>query len=304
MSDLDPPRIERLTDDGFYAYIQPDGGWGLNNVGIHVGERGVLLVDTVFTVNRAHALAGAVAGLTDRPVHTIVNTHHHGDHTYGNFAFPGSTIISHGDCRAAVLETGLKTTQWFPGVDFGDIDVHAPFVTFDDALTIHCDGTPAILRALGPAHTDRDVVVWVPDKRLLFAGDLLFNGGTPFVLMGSISGLVETLTAIGQWGARTVVPGHGDVCGAEVIDDQLAYLDFLLAEAREAFEKGKAPLDAARDIDLGAFGGWTDSERLVGNLHRAYSEFRGEPRAVPLDYQRIVDEMVEYNGGRPLRCLA
>ncbi len=60
----------------------------------------------------------------------------------------------------------------------------------------------------------------------------------------------------------------------------------------------------ARRTDLGEFARWTDSERLVGNLHRAYSELRGEPLGTPLDYHLIVDEMVTYNGGRPLTCLA
>jgi cyclase len=60
----------------------------------------------------------------------------------------------------------------------------------------------------------------------------------------------------------------------------------------------------ARRTDLGNFAGWTDPGRLVGNLHRAYSELRGEPLGAALDYHRVVADMVEFNGGRPLRCLA
>ena len=83
-----------------------------------------------------------------------------------------------------------------------------------------------------------------------------------------------------------------------------AYLPFLQGAAREAFEAGLTPLAAARQADLGRFAGWHDSERIVGNLHRAYSELRWEPAGTVLDLGPIVADMVALNGGRPVRCLA
>lgn len=301
---LPPPTLQDLGG-GFSAFVQLDGGWGLNNAGVHVGERGVTLVDTAFTAARGAGLRDAVAGITDTPVRTILNTHHHGDHTYGNYLFPEATIVAHDLCRERMLAVGLGTTEWFPGVEWGELEIAPPTVTFDDSVTVWCDDVPATLRYVGrPAHTTDDVTLWVPDRGLLFAGDLVFNGGTPFVVMGSVQGLVDALTDLSGLDAGTLVPGHGAVCDSAVIGSQLEYLRLIQELAKEGFTAGDDPIEVARRTDLGEFAGWTDPERLVGNLHRAYSELRGEPQGTPLDYHRIVAEMVAYNGGRPLTCLA
>jgi cyclase len=297
------PTMEDLGH-GFHAFVQLDGSWGLNNAGVFVGADGVILVDTAFTAPRGRALRDAIGRLTDRPVRTVVNTHHHGDHTYGNFLFPGATVVGHDLCRSATIATGFETQKWFPGVDWGDIRIAPPTVTFTDSLTVWCDDAPASLRFMGPAHTTNDVVVWVEERGLLFAGDLVFHGGTPFVVMGSVQGLVGALERLDGFGAEVVVPGHGAVCGPEVIAGQLEYLRFVQDRAREGFAAGVEPLELARRTDLGEFAAWTDPERLVGNLHRAYSELRDEPPGTPLDYDRIVDDMIAFNGGRPLHCVA
>ncbi|TQN44424.1 cyclase [Blastococcus colisei] len=301
---LPPPTLHDLGG-GFSAFVQLDGGWGLNNAGVHIGGRGVTLVDTAFTASRGVGLRDAVAGLTATPVRTILNTHHHGDHTYGNYLFPEATIVGHDLCRETMLAVGLETKEWFPGVEWGDLEIAPPTVTFDDSVTVWCDDVAATLRYVGqPAHTTNDVTVWVPDRGLLFAGDLVFNGGTPFVVMGSVQGLINALTDLSGLDAGTLVPGHGAVCDSAVIGDQLEYLRFVQDRAKDGFAAGDEPLEVARRTDLGDYARWTDSERLVGNLHRAYSELRGEPLGVSLDYHQIVDEMVEFNGGRPLTCLA
>ena len=157
---------------------------------------------------------------------------------------------------------------------------------------------------MGPAHTTNDVVVWIPERRLLFTGDLVFNGGCPFVAMGSIAGSLVAIERLREFGAETIVPGHGPVCGPEVIDDIEAYLRFVQETASAAFASGLSPLEAARQTDLGRFADWHDTERIAGNLHRAYSELRGEPLGTVLDLGPIASDMVELNGGEPVRCLA
>ncbi|MFD7576493.1 MBL fold metallo-hydrolase, partial [Streptomyces sp. NPDC059810] len=78
-----PPRTEELAP-GVYAYIQPDGGWCVSNSGVLIGDDGVTVVDTTATEDRARALRAAVGALTPAPVRLVVNTHFHGDHTFGN----------------------------------------------------------------------------------------------------------------------------------------------------------------------------------------------------------------------------
>lgn len=302
--DLPAPTVEEVAD-GVFAYVQLDGSWGLNNAGILPGRLGATLIDTSFTAPRARRLAGAVAELSAPPVRTLINTHHHGDHTYGNFVFPEATVIGHERCREAVLATGLGTTNMFPGVDWGDIEIVAPFVTFSDRLTVHVDDMKVELVAMGPAaHTNNDIVAWIESREVLFSGDLIVHGGTPFVLMGSVSGALGALERLRSFGARAIVPGHGAVCGPDVIDEQVSYLRLVQDTAAEAADQGWSPLEAARRCDLGRFAAWTDPERLVGNLHRALSELKGVAPGAPLPYPAIFEEMIAFNGGEPLRCCA
>ncbi|WP_406691207.1 hypothetical protein REH65_03250 [Saccharopolyspora sp. ID03-671] len=141
----------------------------------------------------------------------------------------------------------------------------------------------------------------IPEREVLFGGDLVFHGGTPFLLSGSVRGSVEVLeNFLKPLGATTIVPGHGPVCGPEVIDEVLDYLRFVLDVAERGREAGLSPLELARETDLGRFAEWTDGERIVGNLHSTYAEESGRP----LDPGAALRDMVAYNGGRPLTCWA
>jgi cyclase len=124
--------------------------------------------------------------------------------------------------------------------------------------------------------------------------------------MGSVTGAVEALERVVlPLGARTVVPGHGPVFeGTAPIAATLDYLRFVLDLAARGRAAGVPPLEAARGADLGPFAGWPDAERIAGNLHRAYAELGGTPRGGPVDVMGALGDMVAYNGGRPLTCLA
>jgi cyclase len=301
--ELPPPTLEEVGP-GVYAYVQLDGSWGLNNSAFVVGRDGVTLVDTCFTERRSRALIEAIGSVASVPVRTLVNTHHHGDHTHGNFLLPGATIFAHELCRDEVLAAGHIAAALFQGVDWGDLEVAAPFVTFDDHLNVWVDDRRLELQFAGPAHTTNDIVAWMPSERILLSGDLVFNGGTPFVVMGSVAGSLGAVTALRSLGARTIVPGHGGVCGPEALDRVEAYLRWVTELAASAKPAGLSPLEAAREADLGGFAELLDSERLVGNLHRAYAELDGAEPGAPIDYLAAFGDMIQFNGGRPLRCLA
>jgi cyclase len=299
-----PPRLEEVSD-GVYAYLQLHGQWGLNNAGFVVGADAVTLIDTCFTVRRARAFLDTVRDTTDLPHRTLLNTHHHGDHTYGNFLVEGATIVGHRRTRDEMIATGLSTTKLFQeGVDWGDIRVSPPFVTFDDRLSVFVDDLELRAEFVGPAHTTNDVVYHLPDRRLLFAGDLVFHGGTPFVLMGSVEGSLRAYDRLRALDVDTVVPGHGPVCGPDVFDRMAGYLRWVQQLARDVHAAGTPPLEAARSADLGPYADWHDRERIVGNLHRAMSELGGAPLGTPLALPPVIADMVAYNGGQPLRCLA
>src|SRR5918997_3682694 len=302
-ADLPAPVLEEVGD-GIWAYVQLDGSWGLNNAGVLAGSEGVTLVDTCFTERRTRDLLAAVDGLGRGPVRTLVNTHHHGDHTHGNWLVDSATVIGHERCREEVLASGTISEAVFPGVDWGELRVRPPFVTFTERLALWIDDLRVELEFVGPAHTTNDVVVWIPERRTLFAGDLVFNGGTPFVVMGSVAGALTALERLEDLGPETIVPGHGPVCGPDALSSQRAYLRMVSDLADEAVAGGIEPLEAARAADLGQFAAWHDPERLGGNLHRALAERRGLEPGGPLDVAAAFADMVAYNGGQPLRCLA
>jgi cyclase len=292
--------------DGVFAYVQPDGSWWINNTGFVVGGDDVVAIDASSTERRTRALLDAIAERSPRPVGTLVNTHHHGDHTNGNCLFTEAAVVGHRNCRDGVRNQvigGLDAI--FGPVEWGELTTRAPNVVLDDRLDLFAGDRLIELHYIGtPAHTTGDVVAWLPIERVLFAGDLVFNGGTPFVLMGSVEGALVALERVRDFGATTIVPGHGPVCDATTIDAVARYLEMVLDVARRAHAEGMSPLEAARETDLGEFAGLHDSERLVGNLHRAMAELSGAARGAAVDVVAAFMDMVAFNGGAPLRCLA
>jgi cyclase len=301
-----PPRVEEVSD-GIHAYLQPDGTWWINNTGFLVGQRGVVSVDACSTERRTRAYLAAIGGVTQQPVRTLINTHHHGDHTFGNYLFAGATIVGHEGTRAGVQQWGkpFDAPVWTE-VDWGDIELAPPFLTYTEGVTVWVDDLRCEVTHVGTAaHTTNDSIVWIPEREVLFSGDLLFNGGTPFLLQGSIAGAAHVLeTVVKPLGARTIVPGHGPVGGPELIDDVLAYLRFVQRTARDGKAAGLSPLEAAREVDLGEFADLKDSERIAGNLHRAYAELDGAEPGAPIDALAALQDMIALNGGQPLSCHA
>ncbi|HEX2704463.1 MAG TPA: MBL fold metallo-hydrolase [Candidatus Lustribacter sp.] len=301
-----PPGRAVEVSDGVYAYVQPDGSWWINNTGFFVGRRGVVSVDACATETRTRAYLTAIRAVTDAPVTTVLNTHHHGDHTFGNYLFPGATIVGHDSVRAALLAWGLpRAAPFWTDVDWGAVELAPPFLTYSEGVTVYVDDLRCEVRYVGtPAHTTNDSFVWVPERRLLFSGDLLFNGGTPFLVQGSIAGALVALDVLRGLGAETIVPGHGPVCGPEVIERVASYLRFVQDTARRGRAAGLSPLEVARESSLGQFARWLDPERIVGNLHRAYAEDAGAAPGAVIDALAALTDMITFNGGQPLTCHA
>lgn len=301
-----PPTLREVSD-GIWAYVQPDGTWWINNTGFVVGPQGVTAVDSCSTERRTRAFVDAISSVTAAPVRTLVNTHHHGDHTFGNALFPGATIVAHERARAEAIAFGpARELPFWENPDWGSLPLEPPFLTFTDRVTVHAGDLRAEVVHVGTAaHTTNDSIVWFPDRATLFCGDLVFHGGTPFLLMGSVAGAVDVLeNVLLPLGATTVVPGHGPVFHDDgPVHETLDYLRFVLDVAQRGRAAGLSPLDCARETDLGRFAGWPDAERIVGNLHRAYAELDGLPRGGGIDVFAALGDMVTYHGG-PLTCLA
>jgi cyclase len=289
--------------DSTFAWIQPDGTWWLNNAGAVAWPDGTLVVDTCATETRTRRFLDSLDGATGgAPVRYAVNTHEHGDHTYGNSLLPADTVlIGHEAMRKRLLRDRLLdrgTVHWAPAPDWGGVTRRVPDVTIRSSLRVHGGTRPIdVVHPGGPAHTTGDLAVWLPDERVLFAGDLLFVELTPLVFAGSLDGALRSLDWLAGFGPDVVVPGHGPVTTADglpsVLADHERYYRFVLALADEGRSEGIGPLALARAADLGPFADWPDAERLVLNLHRAYADADG----VPLDLGAALDDAVALHGG-------
>ncbi|AZM56385.1 MBL fold metallo-hydrolase [Streptomyces sp. WAC 01529] len=296
------PHLTQLDSGSAYAYLQPQGGWCVSNAGVLIGEDSVTLIDCTATPASARQLLARIRERTQRPIARLVITHHHGDHHFGASAFPGATVIAHEHTREAVLRDGVDLPTIWPEANWGQITLTPPTLTFTDRTTLHTGGQQAELLHFGPAHTTGDVVVWLPERGILYTGDLTFSGVTPFVFMGSVRGSLQVLGKLKALGAERIVSGHGPIADARVIEENVEYLRWVQQLARDGATAGWEPLEAALRADLGPFSHWPEPERLVGNLHRAYAELGGLPLGHHLPVGAAVKDMVAFNGGKPMTC--
>ena len=281
----------------------------INNTGFLVARDGVSAIDSCATERRTRAFLDAIARVTAAPVRTLVNTHHHPDHTAGNGLFSGAAIVAHEQARPEMRALGLPHNSGiWTDVDYGDLELALPFLTFADRMTLWADDLrvrAALRRRARPHHQRRRGV----DARALGAlrrrPALPRRHPVPALGLGARRhrrprGVRRPL------GAQTIVPGHGPVGGPAMIDEVLGYLRFVRDVAADGHAAGVTPLELARGTDLGAYAEWTDTERIVGNLHRAYADLTVPvaERGGPIDFPGALGDMVTFNGGRPLTCLA
>jgi cyclase len=144
------------------------------------------------------------------------------------------------------------------------------------------------------------VLVHLPEARVLFSGDVLFRLCTPIGWDGTYDGWLAALDTMIALAPDVIVPGHGPLCGVEGPREMKAYLAYVRAESNRLFDAGVPPLEAAKRIDLGPYAGWTEPERIVFQVERAYRERRGEPYDAPLDAAALFRGMYELRRAREM----
>jgi cyclase len=304
--------------DACFAYLQPDGSWGWSNAGLIAGDGMSLLVDTLFDLHLTAEMLEAMQVVTRQsPIGTLVNTHANGDHCYGNELVDGAEIIASAatahemtEVPPAMLaalnkadgEVGALFRHFFGAFDFDGITVRMPTRTFERRLDLEVAGRSVELIEVGPAHTRGDTIVYVPDARTVYTGDILFIGGTPIVWAGPLSNWVAACDLMLGLDVDVVVPGHGpltDKAGIVAVRDYLSFVD---TEATARHAAGVDAWEAARQIaaEIGAkeeFRGWSEFGRISVNVDTAYRSL--DPTYVAPNVVEQFRRMAELEGFIP-----
>ena len=290
-----------------YAWLQPDGGWGLSNAGLIVGEGAAVLVDTLFDLVHTRRMLDAMDKLTARaPIATAINTHGNGDHWFGNELIPDAEIIAAAGSLLDMQAVGPATVASLVGMPgptgdyvrnifgrfrFDGISPAYPSTTFEGARTLEIGGVELRLIDVGPAHTRGDTIVHCPQDRVVYTGDIVFAGGTPLVWAGPVANWIAACDTIAGLDVDVLVPGHGPPCPVATVRDMADYLSFVHEQALDRHAKGMTAMEAALTIDLGRFGVLPERERLALNVSTIYREL--DPPAGPPDGPAMFGCMAE-----------
>ncbi len=265
-------KLEEISD-GIFAYIQGRGEWFVNNTGLISTPEFSIAIDSVANEERAKTMLSNFKEVLESRIKILVNTHGHGDHVWTNHLF-NATSMCHENCRKDTIMANPEIFKAiFPEFDFNGARVTPQDITFSKEAKIYAGDLE--IRLIHPeiAHTSGDAYVYVPERKIVFCGDLLFaKPCTPFVLMGSINGSIRALKEILSLEAKIYVPGHGEIATKNEIGEAIEYLEFVYNEAKQRIEKGMSFYEAIEDVDLGKFKNWNEKERIVANLARAYAE--------------------------------
>ena len=153
--------------------------------------------------------------------------------------------------------------EMFAPFDFTGITLTPPTRTFSNEFDLRVGGKAVRLINVGPAHTKGDTLVVLPEDRIVFTGDILFNEGTPIAWAGPVDNWIKACDLILGMDVDVVVPGHGAVADKPVVRGMREYLQYVKDEAFRRFQNGMPAEEAAFDIPLGSYADWGDAERIV-----------------------------------------
>ena len=293
------PYTKGLFDmgNGAWAWLQPDGGWGWSNAGLITDGEASLLVDTLFDLHLTRDMLKAMQDanpLATTQFDALVNTHSNGDHCNGNELVPTDTIIATVECVEELAHESPETMQQLieaaPGMgelgefflhcfgkfDFSNINRRVPNVTFQGRKDVKVGDKEVQLIQTKPAHTKGDVLVYVPDDKCVFTGDILFIEGHPILWAGPVGNWIEACQTMLDMDLDLVVPGHGPITDKQGVKAVQDYLVYIRDEGRKRYDAGMSVMEAAADINFSDYDSWGDGERIAVNLSTLYKEFAGD----------------------------
>lgn len=284
---LPKPEIKKINDR-VYALLGPIGfpskenqGYMVNSA-VLIGDDGVVLVDTGFSDEIGRHLKKTIAGITDKPVTHIINTHHHGDHVLGNTAFPGAEVISSKQCRELVEKEGynwIGILRNMTGKEHPDTrPIPAKTVYPKESHTsVTLQGIAMEFWVPAGSHTPGDMMVYVPRDKLLISGDILVKKMIPSFVDAHVGSWIDTLAKIQEWDIETVIPGHGPLMTMADVKAMHQRMADLYAGVKAGYNQGMMDSEIRKTLDLSEWRTMKEFEGQMGiNINRAYLEIERE----------------------------
>jgi glyoxylase-like metal-dependent hydrolase (beta-lactamase superfamily II) len=270
-----------------HVFVIPDDDVPLvANIGIVVGTRGTLVIDTGLGPRNGETVARETAKVSRGSELYLAVTHVHPEHDLGAQAFPAHTRVlrSRGEDED-IAEFGLQLAETFAkqspvraellkGATYRKTDI-----TFDRSYTLDLGGVRVQLLAVGPTHTRGDTAVFVEGDRTLFAGDVVMSAFPAFASpYSSVRAWLAALDRLDALNPQVIVPSHGKLGDKSAIDKYREYLQAVQSRTRELKRQGTSIEDATQIVQTelqARFSGMAQPARIAGAARAAYSE---EPR--------------------------
>jgi len=254
--------------------------------GFVIGERSVLVIESMLNGDLASQLIGLVRQVTTKPIHFLVNTSYHGDHAYGNYVFPESTVIIQHPATKRYMDEHFEDDRRFMiglmGKGKGIERVHARTadIIVPDMISVDLGGRIVEVRHFGFAQTPGDLVVWVPDAKVLWVGNMIQapSPALPWLLEGRHHDTIETLSRVRSFlpDDATIIPGHGRPMRPADIGFPLRYLYELDGLVRRAIAEGRSAEEARDAVAMADYGDYSlfDWAHTTVNVPAAYNHLR------------------------------
>jgi cyclase len=292
---------------GVYFHEGDIKGKGHCNNGWVIFDDYVLVIDANFP-SGAREIMPKIKAQTNKPIRFAFDTHHHGDHAYGNQVWVdnGAVPVAHENVVSEMrkYETGFfggKPGRWEEAAqqrdDMRDTHLKPPSLLYRDQM-IFDDGTHRVeLRYFGVAHTHGDGFAWLPKERILFSGDAAVNGPYNYIGDGDTAAWIDTLAQAGKLGATVVAPGHGPLGDGRVIEAQRQFFVDLRSEVDKrkelAPDRVQADVPVIRDALLKRHATYIDTSAkpitsFEAQVAQVYKEMTGQefPKRAALDEAR------------------
>lgn len=254
---------ERIAESVYYFQSEI---YAQVTAGAVVGPNWAVVIDTLALPEETLEIRDFIEQELQVPVRYVINTHYHADHSWGNFLFPGSSVIAHTMTRELLDTRGRASLEVArkQGTTYRQVKIVLPHITFTDGyLSLRVGKKTLSLTAL-PGSSFDNLGVLVEEDRILFAGDVFMP--LPYIVDGNIDDMIASLKKIGKMGLENVVQGHGDVVLRGEIDgaikNNLAYLSAIRKAVRKSARR-RYPMDMLSEVSIEECG---KSRVLIGGL--------------------------------------